>query len=65
MQAHNYPNYAEHKQLHEKFSKDLARIQSQINNSNLKFKGKLSSLLWDWLYNHINVVDYGYREEWH
>ncbi len=62
MQAHNYPKYSEHKQLHEKFSKEMARIQSQINNRNLKFKGKLSSLLWDWLYNHINVVDYGYRE---
>ena len=26
------------------------------------FKGKLGSLLWDWLYKHINEVDYQYRD---
>ena len=62
MIAQGYPDYTNHKRLHEKFIAELSKIQSQINNRNLKFKGKLSTLLWDWLYHHINEVDYGYRE---
>ena len=62
MIAQSYPDYTNHKRLHDKFVGELSKIQSQINNRNLKFKGKLSTLLWDWLYHHINEVDYGYRE---
>ena len=62
MVEHHYPDYAAHKKMHEKFIAELARIQSQINNRNAKFKGKLSTLLWSWLYGHINEVDFKYRE---
>ena len=62
MIAHGYPDYSSHKRLHDKFADELGKIQSQINNRNLKFKGKLSTLLWDWLYHHINEVDFVYRE---
>ena len=62
MVEYGYPDYARHKTLHEKFVKELANIQSQINNRNIRFKGKLSTMLWNWLYNHINVEDYKYRE---
>jgi hemerythrin len=62
MIAQGYPDYTDHKRLHDKFVAELAKIQSQINNRNVKFKGKLSTLLWDWLYRHINEVDFGYRE---
>jgi hemerythrin len=40
----------------------MAKIQSQINNRNVKFKGSLSTLLWNWLYGHINEIDFRYRE---
>ena len=62
MVEHGYPDYPRHKTLHDKFVKELANIQSQINNRNIRFKGKLGAMLWNWLYNHINVEDYKYRE---
>ncbi len=62
MVLHEYPDYTGHKRLHEKFIEDMARVQSQINNRNVKFKGKLSTLLWNWLYGHINEIDFRYRE---
>ena len=62
MVAHQYPEYASHKKIHDKLVEEMARVQSQINNRNVKFKGKLSSLLLNWLYGHINEVDYKYRD---
>ena len=62
MVAHEYPDYPAHKKMHDKFVEEMARIQSQINNRNVKFKGKLKTLLWSWLYGHINEVDFKYRE---
>lgn len=62
MKTYGYPAYPGHKAQHEKFVQELARIQSQINNRNIIFKEKLGSLLWDWLYKHINEVDYQYRD---
>jgi len=62
MRIYDYPEYPGHKRQHDVFVQELAQIQAQINNRNIKFKGKLSTLLWDWLYTHINEVDYQYRE---
>ena len=62
MVAYEYPDYLPHKKSHEKFVEELAQVQSQINNRNVKFKGKLSLLLWNFLYGHINDVDFEYRE---
>ena len=62
MQEHGYPGYPAHKKLHDKFTAEMVKMQAEINNRNIKFKKKMSNLLWDWLYNHINTVDYQYRE---
>ncbi|MFQ5643042.1 MAG: bacteriohemerythrin [Thiogranum sp.] len=62
MREHGYPDYAAHKKLHDKFSAEMLKMQSEINNRNIRFKKKMSSLLWDWLYHHINEIDYKYRE---
>jgi len=62
MVTHEYPDYAAHKRLHDKFIDEMAKIQSQINNRNIKFKGKMNTLLWNWLYVHINDVDFRYRD---
>lgn len=62
MRKYDYPGYPGHKVKHDKFVSDLAKLQSQINNRNMKFKGKMSTLLWDWLYHHINEIDVEYRE---
>ena len=62
MRKYNYPGYPGHKKQHDKFVQDLAKIQSQINDRNVKFKGRMSTLLWEWLYNHINEIDVEYRD---
>lgn len=66
MQEHDFPKYKQHKKLHDKFIDELASVQSQINNRKIAFTGKLSNLLCDFLYGHINNEDsqYGdfYRE---
>ncbi len=62
MLEHEYPNLADHKALHDKFNNELGDIQSKINNRNLQFGAKLSNLLWDFLYIHINEVDVHYRD---
>ena len=62
MVQHGYPDYTRHKSLHDKFVKELANVQSQINNRNISFKGKFGSMLWDWLYHHINEIDCQYGE---
>ncbi len=67
MQEHGFPGFAHHKKLHDKFVDEMARVQSQINNRKIAFTGKMSTLLWDFLYGHINTEDsiYGdfYREK--
>ncbi|MGB5474643.1 MAG: bacteriohemerythrin [Gammaproteobacteria bacterium] len=62
MREYGYPDYAAHKKLHDKFSAEMIKLQADINNRNIKFKKKMSSLLWDWLYHHINEIDYQYRD---
>jgi len=62
MREHGYPDYEAHKKLHDKFTAQMVKLQSDINNRNIKFKKKMSSLLWDWLYHHINEIDYQYRD---
>ncbi len=62
MQVHGYPDYPTHKNLHDRFVADLVKVQSQINNREMRFKKKFGSMLWDWLIHHINEEDYKYRE---
>ena len=62
MREHGYPDYEAHKKLHDKFTAEMVKMQGEINNRNIKFKKKMASLLWDWLYKHINEGDYQYRE---
>lgn len=65
MWKHGYPDYDGHKKQHEKFEKELAGIQSKINNRKIAFSGKFGAMLWEWLYHHINVEDYKYRDFFH
>lgn len=67
MREQGFPRYEHHQKLHNKFTEEMAAVQSQINNREIAFSGKLSNLLWDFLYVHINEEDaqYGdyYREK--
>lgn len=62
MREHGFPGLRHHEKLHNKFIDEMARVQSQVNNRKIAFTGKLSTLLWDFLYGHINVEDAQYGE---
>jgi len=60
MQNHGFPGFARHQKLHNKFTAEMGTVQSQINNRKIAFSKKLSNLLWDFLYVHINEEDAQY-----
>ncbi|MCP3670386.1 MAG: hemerythrin family protein [Gammaproteobacteria bacterium] len=62
MQENGFPEYKYHKKLHDKFVDEMADVQSKINNRKIAFSDKLSTLLWDFLYGHINDEDSKYGE---
>jgi len=62
MQEHGFPGLKHHQKLHNKFIDEMATVQSQINNRKIAFTGKLSTLLWDFLYGHINNEDAQYGD---
>ncbi len=62
MREQGFPGFSRHKKLHDKFTSEMAGVQSQINNRKVSFSGKLSNLLWDFLYVHINEEDAQYGE---
>ncbi len=62
MMEHQYPAFAGHKRLHDKFITGLIDVQSKINNRKVTFKDKFGAMLWNWLIHHINEEDYKYRE---
>ncbi len=62
MQEQGFPGFQQHQKLHNKFVDEMADVQSKINNRKIAFSGKLSTLLWDFLYRHINEEDAEYGE---
>ena len=62
MEENNFTDIDNHKQLHAKFIEQMGKFQNEINGRNLKYVEKLSGVLWDWLYKHINEEDYSYRD---
>lgn len=62
MRLHGYPDYGPHKKLHDEFEIELLDVQRKVNNRNIKFKGKLSTMLWNFLNEHVNVIDLAYRD---
>lgn len=62
MEKYNFPDIENHKRLHAKFIEQMGKFQNEINGRNLKAVEKLSEVLWNWLYTHINEIDYGYRD---
>ena len=62
MQEHGFPGLKHHQKLHNKYIDEMAKVQSQINNRKVAFSDKMSNLLWDFLYAHINNEDSQYGE---
>ncbi len=61
MVKHGYPRYDEHKDAHDRFTKDLLAMKTQYD------RGEITSALaikvlddtWEWLRTHIRAVDQG------
>lgn len=56
---YNYPDYENHKKLHEKFIADFTELRNQFNNdgSTLTVITKLNRILVQWLMKHIIIED--------
>lgn len=59
MVRYNYPDYASHKEKHEKFNKKFAELKMQIQKEGSGLLTTLGTnhLLIDWWLNHIGKVD--------
>lgn len=58
-----YPDYAQHKKLHDEFIKKINEFQATYNTGkSLMLVITISNFLWDWLSQHILVVDKKYSE---
>ncbi|MBN4070014.1 hemerythrin family protein, partial [bacterium AH-315-G05] len=56
---YNYPDYKNHKKLHEKFVADFTELRNRFNSdgSTLTVITKLNRVLVQWLMKHIKVED--------
>lgn len=59
MVRYNYPDYASHKEKHEKFNKEFAELKMRIQKEATGLLTTLGTnhLLIDWWLNHIGKVD--------
>ncbi|MDR1047021.1 MAG: hemerythrin family protein [Treponema sp.] len=58
-QKYNYPDYANHRQLHEKFKKDVRdlSIKMIMKGASPELLGEVQGKIGDWLLTHIRVQD--------
>lgn len=59
MKHTNYPNYGQHKECHEKFSKDFANLlkENSLKRSIMNSRLELIDFLENWLKNHYEKED--------
>ena len=58
-QQYNYPDFANHKKIHEAFKADVAMLAKQFYSEGptVSLVGKVNSFLGAWLVNHIKYED--------
>ncbi|MDR2304484.1 MAG: hemerythrin family protein [Treponema sp.] len=58
-QKYNYPDFENHRQLHEKFKKDVRDLSVQMimKGASPGLLGEVKSKIGDWLVTHIKVQD--------
>jgi hemerythrin-like metal-binding protein len=62
MEKYNYPELAEHKEIHEKMSADLTKYVDGYNKEGKKVLPDLFDFLEDWLVQHLDIYDHKYAE---
>jgi len=62
MQEIGYPEYEQHKKVHDIFRKEILRLKPAVESGDVEaFKQQLA-LAWGWLFNHIAKTDKKYGE---
>ena len=62
MLKHGYPDYKSQKKQHDGFIKKLLEVQGKVRGRDVRFTKGFCAELWEWLFHHINVIDFAYRE---
>ncbi len=54
-----YPNYTQHKAIHDNFLKQVSELKEELNKTGptIAMVGKINQLIAMWLVNHIKAVD--------
>jgi len=56
----NYPNFHQHKQQHDEFTKKVKEFEQKYLNGTVLLSQEIVSFLKDWLINHIKETDKQY-----
>lgn len=58
-EKHKYPGLSEHKQIHKRFTEDIAALAQEFNKlgPSIALTVKLNQSLVDWVINHISTED--------
>ncbi|MEZ4524964.1 MAG: bacteriohemerythrin [Desulfobacterales bacterium] len=62
MKIHDYPGYAEHKQIHEKMAAKVMEFQYAFQNGEVSNPVQISNFLKAWLIKHILKTDRKYAD---
>ncbi len=60
MQQHGYPNFAAHKDAHDKLVATCADLQKKFHAGEAEVTPETTQFVKDWLVNHIPKIDFDY-----
>lgn len=60
MREHGYPDYVNHKVLHDVFRRKVEDFRVQVRSGHEKITTALMDFLKDWLCNHVLIIDKNY-----
>ena len=62
MQKYNYPEFNEHKAIHDKLTADLTNLIEKYNQEGKKVLPEIFDYLENWLVQHLDIYDHKYAE---
>lgn len=60
MEQNNYPDYAAHKEFHDKLVEQVAALQAKVQAGEAEVTEDVTAFVRDWLQHHIPVIDKQY-----
>jgi hemerythrin-like metal-binding protein len=62
MQDFNYPEFEEHKKLHESFTQKIEQFKNEYYSGKLLLSVEIITYMKDWLLHHILIADYKFSD---